>query len=178
MRTARGEPRAFSIPEGALGRMRKIPALPLNEIRDLYRGRDVTVAEIARRAGIGIPSLVNLVRREGWGLRHPRRSEAGRLEAAPTDDARRRLVARIWAAADAQLAEIEARMRRCGEGGGPGERDARMTATLVKTVRELVALEDGLAGGKTKEDDDVAAVTPEALRAELVRRLEARLRKG
>lgn len=161
-----------------MGRMRKTPALPLNEIRDLYRGRDVTVTEIARRAGLGTPALVALVRREGWGLRHPRRVKTVEAPAETPGEARRRLVARIWAAADAQLREIEARMRRFGEGGGPDERDARMTATLVKTVRELVALEDGLAGGKTKEDDDVAAVTPEALRAELVRRLEARLRKG
>ncbi len=138
----------------------------------------MTVAEIARRAGLGAPALVALARREGWGLRHPRRVKTNKAQPETPGEARRRLVARIWAATDAQLAEIEARMRRCGEGGGPDERDARMTATLVKTVRELVALEDGLAGGKTKEDDDVAAVTPEALRAELVRRLEARLRKG
>ncbi len=159
----------------------KPPTIPLEELRAMYEAGAMPVPAVAFRADISVPRLYTLIRRHGWKRRRVDTS-ASASHHGSGPEARRRLVARIWAAADAQLREIEARMHKngeLGEGGGVDERDARITATLVKTVRELVALDEGMAAAaKTKDEAHVAAVTPDALRDELVRRLEARLREG
>ncbi len=114
-----------------------------------------------------------------------------RARAAGLQPARRRVVARLWRAAERQLAEIEARLV---VGGDPLalERDARSFALITRTVRELVAL-DLEAQARKKQDchagkeEDVPHAAPardegfasrdiEAFRDELARRL-ARLRE-
>jgi AcrR family transcriptional regulator len=167
-----------------------MPALPMAEIRALYEARSMSVADVAERAGVAVPTLMRWVTVHGWARRR-----RGRPPAAPvsppvrladehprepdpaTPAGRRRLVARIWAAADAQMADVERRMRAAGEGGAD-ERDARITAVLVRTVRDLVALDGELQGEAAKDDERQTSVTPDGLRDELVRRLEARLRDG
>ncbi len=163
-------------------------ALAAEEIRALYEGRSMTVAEVAAHAGVAVPTLLRWVTLNGWTRRRRGRRPAppaAAPAATPRDPApapapaaaRRRLVARIWAAADAQMADVERRMRAAGE-GGTDERDARITAVLVRTVRDLVALDGELESGAAKDDERPDGVTPDALRDELVRRLEARLRDG
>ena len=171
-------------------RVSRMPALPMAEIRTLYEARSMSVAEVAERAGGAVPTLMRWVTVHGWARRRQGRrpaepiaaparltAEHPREPASATPVARRRLVARIWAAADAQMADVERRMRAAGEGGAD-ERDARITAVLVRTVRDLVALDGELEGEAAKDDERQTSVTPDGLRDELVRRLEARLRDG
>lgn len=178
-----------------MARVSKGPAVPTDEIRALYEGRTMTVAEVAAHAGVAVPTLLRLVALNGWARRRRGRRPAAPLAPAPSPApppapasslrepapaspaARRRLVGRIWAAADAQMADVERRMRASGESGAD-ERDARIMAVLVRTVRDLVALDGEIEGEATKDDERPNGVTPDALRDELVRRLEARLRDG
>ncbi len=100
------------------------------------------------------------------------------------------MVARLYGAFDRQLSELERRFfspaesvgdderapaRRNGgdEGAAAGERDARILATLAKTLEQLIAL-DGDEGG-AKESDDGGAL--DELRAALAERL-GRLGEG
>ena len=87
------------------------------------------------------------------------------------------LVRRMWCAAEAQVRDIEQRLT--GERPEPEdrERDARLLAVLVKTLRELTALD--AAEGDRKQATDV---TPDDLdaprdldefRRELARRMDA-----
>ncbi|MFO1149292.1 MAG: hypothetical protein U1E62_13035 [Alsobacter sp.] len=59
--------------------------------------------------------------------------------ATPAKPRRRRVLDRLWAAAELQIEEIEARMKSlCGEGADI-EREARTLAVLARVVRELTA---------------------------------------
>ena len=89
------------------------------------------------------------------------------------------LVARLWRTADAQVREVERRLRQ-GEGEpGDREKDARTLAVVVKTLRDLLALEtdqqptDALA--PKEKDDDVRDL--DDFRRELADRID-RLRRA
>lgn len=108
----------------------------------------------------------------------PRRSGA----ASP----RARLLARLWRAAERQVAEIEARIAAAGldagvgepRGAGDMEKDARALALLARTLRELSAAEgdgESVKGKVASEDDTVRDL--DVFRRELARRLD-RLREG
>jgi hypothetical protein len=120
------------------------------------------------------------------GPRHltplPRRRQTRRGRKMASGDARTALVDRLWRAANRQVQEIEDRLavrRRASGDDEIGERDARMLAVLVKTLRELAAL-DG-----TNKEAAAAAAPPQAdhddpvprdideFRRELTRRIEA-----
>ena len=99
---------------------------------------------------------------------------------------RSRLLARLWRAAERQVAEIEARIAAAGLVAGAGEpraaadmeKDARALALLARTLRELSAAEGEGAPVKGKaasEDDTVRDL--DVFRRELARRLD-RLREG
>ena len=175
-----------------MARPAKMPAIPMEEVGAVYEARSTTIAALAARAGVAVPTLMRWAKIHGWerrgeertlaparssGSSSPERSFEPAEPSPATPAGRRRLVARIWAAADAQMADVERRMRAAGEGGAD-ERDARITAVLVRTVRDLVALDGELEGGAAKDDERPNGVTPDAIRDELVRRLEARLRDG
>lgn len=89
---------------------------------------------------------------------------------------RRSLVDRLWRTADAQVREVERRLRD-GE-GEPGERekDARTLAVVVKTLRDLLALEAERPPDTAKEtSDDVRDL--DDFRRELADRID-RLRRA
>lgn len=104
-----------------------------------------------------------------------------------TPDTRRLLVNRLWSTASRQVREIEERlaMRGCAEGeaseGSDRERDARTLAVLVKTMRELAALDQAASAAQppappqadTADDDDPVPRDIDEFRRELTRRINA-----
>jgi hypothetical protein len=85
------------------------------------------------------------------------------------------LVARVWRTADAQVRDIEHRLARHQQQPDERERDARTLAVLVKTMRELSALDDmkdGVAPPADPEHDDGPRDIDE-FRRELARRMDA-----
>lgn len=115
------------------------------------------------------------------GERHleplPRRS-AGRKPPAPrraSTGNRAKLVGRLWRAAEAQVREIEVRLRRHQQQPDERERDARSLAVLVKTLRELSALDATTEGTAAKADtdhDDAGPRDIDEFRRELARRMD------
>ena len=95
----------------------------------------------------------------------PRRQEPRK----PTDN-RAVLIARLWRNAEHQVRDIDKRLRRHKQEPAERERDARLMAVVVKTVRELTAIEE-----KTQRVDDanVPPATIDAFRRELARKLAA-----
>jgi hypothetical protein len=80
------------------------------------------------------------------------------------------LIARLWRTAEAQVRDIEERLMRHAQQPDDREKDARTLAVLVKTLRELSAL-DGADGQPETEDDGPHDI--EEFRRELARRMEA-----
>jgi hypothetical protein len=86
------------------------------------------------------------------------------------------LVGRLWRTAEAQVRDIEERLARHQQQPDDRERDARTLAVLVKTMRELVALDDIRDGGASpaeSEHDDGGPRDLDEFRRELARRMEA-----
>lgn len=82
------------------------------------------------------------------------------------------LVGRLWRTAEAQVRDIEDRLMRNQQQPDERERDARTLAVLVKTLRELTALDEADAGPETKDDDDGPRDIDE-FRRDLARRMDA-----
>jgi hypothetical protein len=82
------------------------------------------------------------------------------------------LVARLWRTAEAQVRDIEERLMRNAQQPDDREKDARTLAVLVKTLRELSALDDAESRGETEDDDDMPRDLDE-FRRELARRMDA-----
>jgi len=95
---------------------------------------------------------------------------------------REKLVARLWAAADAQLGEIETRLAALGGEPAAIERDARSLGQIARFLKDLVGVESLIAStDKTKppegeEDEDAPPRDLDVFREELARRLD-RLRE-
>jgi len=86
------------------------------------------------------------------------------------------LVTRLWTTADRQVREIEKRLRRGEQQPGERERDARMLAALVRTLRDLNAFDEATkaagAAMDANENDDMPTDI-DAFRNELARRIHA-----
>jgi hypothetical protein len=103
-----------------------------------------------------------------------RRASAGK----PTRRvSRKALVARLWRTAERQVAEIEERLAAAGLEVSERESNARTLAIVVKTLRELSAID---AGARTRgkkapadKDDDSVPRNVDDLRRALARKLEA-----
>ena len=125
------------------------------------------------------------------GPRHlpplPRRGSGPRRRTSAVKlGSRRQLVQRLWRTASRQVREIEDRLRaRAGgepeEDASERERDARMLAVLVKTLRELSALDQAASAAETPaqpqadslDDDDPVPRDIDEFRRELTRRIHA-----
>ena len=110
----------------------------------------------------------------------PRRHSGLRIVRSPSR--RKALVARIWRNAEAQVEQIETRLASSGLGTEDFERDARTLAVVVRTLRELKALDAakrteqsaaGEAQKKTAANDKPVPRNIDDLRRELARRLQA-----
>jgi hypothetical protein len=97
----------------------------------------------------------------------PRRHQSLRARSAPRTASRLGLVKRLWRTAEWQVRDIEDRLRRNQQPAGERERDARMLAVIVKTVRELAAMRD-----KNEEDQEDDNAGLEDFRRELARRID------
>lgn len=91
---------------------------------------------------------------------------------------RESLVARLWRAAERQVQEIEARLGADGRAAPERERDARILAVLVKTLRELAAFDDAQGSGPAlpDEDEDDGPRDIDEFRRELVRKMDEVIR--
>ena len=92
---------------------------------------------------------------------------------------RAELVKRLWRNAEAQVAQIEARMKDSGQATDDFERDARALAILIRMLRELSAFDEAKRGKdkqqqKPTNDEPVPRDVAE-LRRELARKMEALL---
>lgn len=112
----------------------------------------------------------------------PRRRIVVGRRTPPLKADRNSLVARLWRTAERQARDIEERLARSEQEPGERERDARVLAVLVKTLRELTALDE--AQVETNSQPDAAAADDDAvprdideLRRDLARRID-RLRQG
>ncbi|MFG1432595.1 hypothetical protein V5F44_12030 [Xanthobacter sp. V2C-8] len=149
--------------------------------RRLY-AEGVPIADICARTGLSTGAAYHWIDREvaadGSIALRPIGRRAGKTFALqPAETPRARLLARLWRAAERQVAEIEARIPRPeGADAAPpraaadAEKDARALALLARTLRELAAAE-GEADKSGKDADDPARDL-DAFRRELARRLE------
>ncbi len=168
---------------------------PLSEERlvALYREGRIPVDRLIKQSGLRLAEFYNVLRRSGCAFRRPRVSKKRHpQDRTPplhllTPEAlrltREALIARLWKTASMQIAQIETRLVQIQDhhgqaGEGPGESQLRLMALIVKTLRDLAALDADVGPLSQKEmrgDDGQQA--PEFMRAELARRL-AGLRKG
>jgi hypothetical protein len=72
----------------------------------------------------------------------PRRNERGGKRARKRGASRLSLVKRLWRTAEWQVRDIEDRLRLNQQQPDERERDARLLAVMVKTIRELRAMHD------------------------------------
>ena len=108
-------------------------------------------------------------------------SQAGERPAGPKPtgaaDNRKRVVSQLWRAAKRQLDAHEEHLADLPKGSAASEADAKALATLARTVRELVAIDEPASGRKDKQTDDLSAADGlrhvAQLREDLARRLEA-----
>ena len=103
--------------------------------------------------------------------RSAKASPSGRVRGASEQAAvsREALVARLWRAAERQVSAVE---RRIDTDKGE-DRNAHSLAVLVKTLRELSALDAAAGRGGASEDDDAGPRDIEEFRNELAREIEA-----
>jgi hypothetical protein len=89
---------------------------------------------------------------------------------------RKSITRRLWLAAERQVREIEERLTTAHQEPAERERDARVLAILVKTLRELSAFDggdNGTARPQSKDAHDDFPRDVDELRRELSRRLDS-----
>jgi hypothetical protein len=88
--------------------------------------------------------------------------------------ARAAIVDKLWQSAERQVEDIHKRVTSAGLEPDERERDARMLSVLVKTLRDLAALDDTtMVAGHDKPDDQSDARDIDEFRRELARRIDA-----
>ena len=80
------------------------------------------------------------------------------------------IVERLWRTAERQVRDIEDRLRLSQQEPAERERDARVMAVLVKTVRELSLIEE--KNRESAPEDDDGARDLEDFRRELARKID------
>lgn len=130
----------------------------------------MSLPQIAARTAIPPSTLRYHLKAERAALGLPARPRPHRR--AMRKAARPMLIARLWATAARQAAEIENRLAEAGGDAAALERDARTLAVLARTLRDLSALD--AATQKQPEAADAASEIPrdpDALRRALAARL-------
>jgi hypothetical protein len=104
----------------------------------------------------------------------PRRRDIKGQRRRMTEAARTSLVARLWQSAERQVRDIEGRLKQAAIEPAERERDARLLAVLVKTLRELNAIDDSKRGkGAADQQNDEPPRDLDEFRRELARRMDA-----
>src|SRR5262245_61470202 len=126
-------------------------------VRQMYRD-GVAVKQISKECRVSQYAVYRSVDADGDSNLEPlpRRLPKGRSRGRRrrlTGD-RVALVRGLWRTAEAQVRDIEERLKLDQQPPDERERDARMLAVLVKTLRELSALDQAKAPPGTEDDDD------------------------
>jgi hypothetical protein len=141
-------------------------------------GRDTLYRWIDGGTVTGEQRLEPLPRRAEGTARPPR---VHRRRRRRTKGDRVALVQRLWRAAEAQVRDVEECLARGEQPPPEHQQGARTIATLAKTMRELIALDEAEGRGGTEDDGDMPQDIDE-FRRELARRMDAfvaeRLRAG
>ena len=151
----------------------------VTQARQMYRD-GVPVAQICKACEMSQGALYYWLDGGPQGEGHleplPRRTN-GRKSPAPRNPIgdRTALVGRLWRAAEAQVCDIEVRLKRHQQQPAERERDARSLAVLVKTLRELSALDETKEGAAKADTDhdDAGPRDIDEFRRELARRIDA-----
>lgn len=105
----------------------------------------------------------------------PQAPPAPKPKQKPTN--RKAVVGQLWRAAKRQLDTHEEHLADLPKGAAASEADAKALATLARTVRELVAIEEPQSGRRERQTDELSPADGlrhvAQLRQELARRLEA-----
>lgn len=177
-------------PDDASGPLLLIPGRPMPfqpcnpavvaAARRLVEGSTASYGEIAAAVGASSSSIARWTRMNGWV--RPR-GPAQPLSDCPADGQARHartrratLIKRLWRAAERHVSEIEERLGAAERDPADRERDARIMATLVRTLRDLSALRRRRsgepAGGRAgRKDDDARAQSYD----DLYRAIEAQI---
>lgn len=165
-----------------------------DEVCRLYEEGSLGVTQLLAASGLQNAQFYALLRKRGLPLRRPRRSSRTPDPDKPATKAvqpvrplarnpvrREDLIARLWEAAAGHMAQIETRLARLDQehmapAAAGTEGELRLMGLIVKTLRDLAALDADVAGARKKEmaHDDLAAELascPETMREELARRL-------
>jgi AcrR family transcriptional regulator len=114
----------------------------------------LTVNHITKTADVNTGTLYKWLEGDVRGLELdpiPRR-RVGVQRLRPLKTMRIALVTRLWHTAEQQVREIEQRLANAGQPPLDRDRDARLLAVLVKTLRELAAMDrDDEANAKKRE---------------------------
>lgn len=168
------------------------PPEKIAEIRKLYEGTNIPVRDLASICGLGVTTFLKRVKLWGWKPRNYRMRDydaAAKLDidairevAAPSIAVAENetLIDRVRAAVEREIVAIEAVLARV-EGAKlrstDAERAARTLATLVKTLREVAALQRDEKPEQTSGEGEDEFRDLEEFRAELAERLD-RLRRS
>jgi hypothetical protein len=170
-----------------------VPPERIAEVRKLYEGTDVPNADLAALCGLGVSTFIRRARLWGWRPRNGHARSYDLVAKAEVESIREAaapevviaenetLIDRVRAAVEREIVAIEAVLARVESArlrSTDAERAARTLATLVKTLREVAALqrEDKPENEKGEAEADEFRDLEE-FRAELTERLD-RVRKS
>jgi hypothetical protein len=153
------------------------PAVIIQARRQYVDNR--AVAEIVDTAGTNIGTLYKWLAGDVPGMDLPpiprRRPGVRRLR--PLKSMRVALVTRLWHAAEQQVREIEQRLASHAQPPSDRDRDARLLTMLVKTLRELAAMDENDKHTSAKPEpsaNDASDVRDiEEFRRDLARQMDA-----
>jgi hypothetical protein len=163
-----------------------VPPERIAQARQLYEGTSVPVRDIATLCGLGVSTFLRRTREWGWTPRNRRLADFDAAAKAGLDLAEiaeaaapalavvrhATLVERVRSAVEREIAAIEAVLLRVESAklrSADAERAARTLASLVKTLREVAAMEreDETESGRPDAFSDI-----ETFRRELADRLD------
>ena len=153
------------------------PGIIIQARQEYVDGR--IVERIVETAGTNTGTFYKWLAGEVPGMSLPpiRRRRVGVRRLRPLKSMRLALVTRLWHSAEQQVREIEQRLAGAGQQPPDRERDARALAMLVRTLRELAAMDrqDGETTAKpdssARHDDDVRDI--DEFRRDLARQMDA-----
>jgi hypothetical protein len=189
--TAAGIPAAVLRCGEPMAKFIVVPPEKIATIRPLYEGTDIPVRDLASMCGLGVTTFLKRVVLWGWKRRKLRMKDYDAAATAEVEQIREAaaplvaiaenetLIGRVRNAVERELVAIEAVLARV-EGARlrstDAERAARTLATLVKTLREVTALQRDEQPEATGDDSPHEYHDLDAFRRELAERLD-RLRQ-
>lgn len=148
----------------------------LAEIKRLYQGDEVTLAEIGAQHGISASAVSRIARRYGWLMRTVRRGYAPRHSVPSTPKAMDLVVHQLCDAIITKLKQMEAQMQSGSLNSEDFERDAKSVGQMVGSVfKAKTTVPDGDEKQTSKSaapTDDPAPDEAERLHREIVERFE------